>query len=376
MFPCFIYSDAACLCATLCHALKIKKRQKHKPANQTISVVNETTSAKPENFTLIKQPCAYPIFNGINGCQEVKSISQGGYGKVYLVKMIDLEQNQQAALKDFHYNEFECEKEKGILQIIATGEKIKGKTLQIAHVREDIEGVECPNLMLEYIPGFDLDHRLLHQYEFPILLNFVKHLMNQIGYGVLQELHSMNIYHNDLKPNNIMFDPSRQKFYLVDFGLAVPLSLLNQWKFHRANFFTTINFMSPWHLRILNESSYDPEIKSNHNVLNNKETRSYAQKADYYSLGLTIIRILGRFCRGTEPLCAMTKWIYSIQQTHFETIEDRAFGRMDVAALARLYSPYWQRINEILTLYLKDYVDECADADFYFISNLFKWLDG
>ena len=59
------------------------------------------------------------------------------------------------------------------------------------------------------------------------------------------ECYSMNIYHNDLKPANIMFDPQKQLFYLIDFGISIPLSLMHQTEFMDIDFFTTLPFMSP-----------------------------------------------------------------------------------------------------------------------------------
>ena len=166
-------------------------------------------------------------FKGINGCEPIGIISNGAFGQVWLVRMNDIDHNQEAALKVFYSGDFmlECERERAILQHITMHGKRTGKPLQIAHIREDIEGVECPNLMLEYIHGFDLNHKVLKQYTFSLLFGFVKHMIEQIG-NILNHLHSMNIYHNDLKPANIMFHPDKHLFYLIDFGLAVPLSLL------------------------------------------------------------------------------------------------------------------------------------------------------
>ena len=56
---------------------------------------------------------------------------------------------------------------------------------------DDIRGIHCPNLMLEFIEGFDLTDQRLSEHSFDILTHFVKHMMNQIGFGVLNELHSI-----------------------------------------------------------------------------------------------------------------------------------------------------------------------------------------
>lgn len=43
-------------------------------------------------------------------------------------------------------------------------------------------------------------------------------LMNSMAY-----IHKMKVIHGDVKPGNIMYDQSRQHFYLIDFGLAFQL---------------------------------------------------------------------------------------------------------------------------------------------------------
>ena len=174
-----------------------------------------------------------PRFHGIYGCEEIKRISRGAFGDVYLVRMTQFEKHKKAALKVFNaaadacFNVLSCEREKTVLRHIAIQEKMTGTRLQIAHIREDIHGVHCPNLMLEYIDGFDLNDEILSAYPFEKLFHFVASMLKQIGDGVLSALHQMNIFHNDLKPANIMFSTIKQLFYLLDLGLSVPLALLD-----------------------------------------------------------------------------------------------------------------------------------------------------
>ena len=327
----------------------------------------------------------YPEFRGINGCQPIKVISEGAFGKVHLVKMIDLEEhNQQAALKVFgDRDKMECEREKAVLENIAMHEKYAGKELQIAYIRDDIKGVECPNLMLEYIDGFDLNDNTLKIYPFSHLVNFVKNMMDQIGFGVLNDLHSMGIYHNDLKPANIMFNPDKQLFYLIDFGKAVSLSLVKLREFQNANFFTTLQYMSPWHLKLVNDSRYVSHwdyysftpfrYKKNckYNISNNNKTRVYAANADFYSLALTAIRVLGMHCNEhivEEPLCYMAKRIVALQHRMFKEIDPRKFINGDIEKIdyGGWFAPYWQKIQREL----RQFPDEPAE----FRSNLADWL--
>ena len=358
------YLDASCICEALCNAFGSSQTIKKSPINRTKSssavsirrLTNErNTSHQNDRVDFSRQPdFTYPSFEGINGCLPIKGIASGGYGKVYLVKMINMHPNQETALKvfdafDAKNNLFECEREKAILQHIAVHETEIGKKYQIAHVRDDIKGVRCPNLMLQYVNGFDLTENLLNKRAFSSLdslIAFIKSLMEQIGVGVLGSLHSMNIYHNDLKPANIMFDPHKQLFYLIDFGLAVPLSLLKHAEFIRSNFFTTLQYMSPWHLKLILQSRYILDGRVRYDILsNNNQTRSYAANADFYSFALAVIRILGRHCHGNDSLCGMAKRIVSFQKDYFIDTDERGFAKWDIEALEKKFNPYWRRIS-------------------------------
>ncbi len=37
---------------------------------------------------------------------------------------------------------------------------------------------------------------------------------------ILKEMHSLSIIHRDIKPCNIMYSPSYQKYVLIDFGIS------------------------------------------------------------------------------------------------------------------------------------------------------------
>ena len=311
----------------------------------------------------------YAKFLGINRCKVIKLISKGAFGKVYLVKMVDFIENQEAALKFFNAGDvnFECEREKSILQHITVHENVRGTKLQIAHIRDDVKGVRCPNLMLEHIDGFDLNHDFLKQYAFSTLVEFVKNMMKQIGFCVLNDLHSMNIYHNDLKPTNIMFNTKERLFYLIDFGLAVPLSLLNQTEFSRANFFTTLQFMSPWHIKLVNRSRIEYNMSY---MTNDADTKSNAAKADFWSFGLTIIRTLGMHCHGRDALCLMSQNIVSLQNNYFEREQEQGFIHWNIEEIKNILTPYWTSIRDIFRNHIRAY----PDSNYLFMSTLARCL--
>ena len=315
------------------------------------------------------------VFQGINECQLVNRIASGGFGVVYMVKMINLDQNQEAALKVFSSfgvkrNKYDCEREKLVLKYIAVHERNLRKELNIAHIRTDIDGISCPNLMIEYIHGFDLSDDVLEQYSFPALIDFVKHLMNEIGFGVLNDLHSMGIYHNDLKPNNIMFDTDNELFYLIDFGLALSLELLSRSPQQNAKYLTTLRFNSPWHLKIVRQSQYRSYGCYRYKIQDGNATRLYAANADFYSFGLTIIRIIGKHCRGNDPLCSMAQRILMLQEHYFARVDTDDFVSFEITELERIFVGYWQRVHDLLA----DYRKENPNQHMFFISTLSNWL--
>ena len=195
--------------------------------------------------------------------------------------------------------------------------------------------------------------------------------MDQIGFGVLGNLHSINVYHNDLKPANIMFDTRKQLFYLIDFGLAVPLSLLNQSVFESANFFTTLSFMSPWHLKLVSRHyRYIAGDIYKYKMSNNNATRTFAAKADFYSLGLTALRILGMHCSGNDSMCAMAKEIVALQNYPFGMAEEASFVHWKVEKIEQMLTPYWTKIQEIL----EEYARVNPHQETLFLSTLMDWV--
>ena len=199
-------------------------------------------------------------------------------------------------------------------------------------------------------------------------------MIEQIGDGVLNELHSISIYHNDLKPNNIMYDPQRKLFYLVDFGKAVPLSLMNQNEFERTNIFASLQFMSPWHLKLVHQSRYfsDNMFIFEYKILNNNETQLYAANADFYAFGLTAIQVLGKNCEAREPLCYMAQSIVSFQEFYFNNADSENFIRWNISRLQNVLLPYWETIQNVSTEYMK--VIPYDHKDKIFISSVFNWL--
>ena len=305
-------------------------------------------------------------FQNIPGCELIKPIGKGTYGEVYHVRL----QDKEAVLKVFKggnamQNKIEYETEQTILREIALHEHANGKKLQISHLMPGIQGDHAPNLVLEYIQGYDLTKLNPIRFRtFASLTEYILSMMKQMEH-VLDGLHAMNIYHNDIKPANILCDSEHKLFHLIDFGLAVPLSLLHLSHFRQVKFWTTLPFMSPFHLEIIEK------IKMHGSMQNDDNTRQKAKFADFYSLGVTAITILANNCFGNDALCLMAKRIERRQRL-FSREDTMGFVHWTVQMTKSKMMPYWRTIQDtVREAYGKKQANE-NDAEL--VRLLAKWL--
>ena len=301
---------------------------------------------------------------------------RGSFTRVYIIPL--LPSNHKIALKVFtngssQRNElFECLREKRLLNEIAKHERYAGKELQIAHVKDDIYGIQCPVLQLEVIDGCDLSFpSKLPSFGMSKLLSFVKMMMNQIGLGVngtLNQLHAMNIYHNDIKPANIMYSAQKKLFYLIDFGRSIPLSLLHLAEFDDANALTTLQVMSPYHFYLLRQSR---QISSTglvtYRLFNDEATRTMARLSDFYSLGMTALFFVANNChQNEEDFCFMTKSILAYANSHFSQCY-----LQNLEAICQQMMPYWRTIQDALLAY--DML-QCSKQNQAMMRKLKNWI--
>ena len=281
---------------------------------------------------------------------------RGSFARVYIIPL--LPSNHKIALKVFtngssQRNElFECLREKRLLNEIAKHERYAGKELQIAHVKDDIYGIQCPVLQLEAIDGCDLSFpSKLPSFGMSELLSYVKMMMNQIGLGVngtLNQLHAMNVYHNDIKPANIMYSAQKKLFYLIDFGRSIPLSLLHLAEFEDANALTTLQVMSPYHFYLLRQSrQISGRGVVTYRLFNDGATRTMARYSDFYSFGMTVLFFVANNChQNDDDFCLMTKNILAYANSHFSQC-----NLQNLEAIYQQMMPYWRTIQDALLAY-------------------------
>ena len=166
--------------------------------------------------------------------QIVKVLGQGTFGITYLASFIIrgelgvIETGAKCAIKEFFMKDFNgriestvtCSnqngsfgyyKEKFIKEAIKLG---KLKHSNIIQVMELFEENSTAYYVMEYIDGGTLDDQIFNGLSEIQAIKYTK----QIG-GALEYMHSQNMLHLDLKPNNIMIRNNGEAI-LIDFGLS------------------------------------------------------------------------------------------------------------------------------------------------------------
>ncbi len=145
-----------------------------------------------------------------------KALGQGGFGITYLVK--DKQGNQLVVktLNDWLQRQYDFAKfQQDFLNEALRLAKFRHP--HIVRVDEVIQEGDVWGMVMEYIDGEDLAHRVWHQGVLPEpeALRYIQ----QIG-EALTLVHNNGLLHRDIKPLNIMLRKSRGEAVLIDFGIA------------------------------------------------------------------------------------------------------------------------------------------------------------
>jgi eukaryotic-like serine/threonine-protein kinase len=145
-----------------------------------------------------------------------KALGQGGFGITYLVKD---KQGNQLVVKTL--NEWlQCQYDFENFQQDFLNEALrlaKFRHPHIVRVDEVIQEGDLWGIVMEYIDGEDLAHRVWQQGA--LSESEALHYIQQIG-EALTLVHNNGLLHRDIKPLNIMVRKSQLEAVLIDFGIA------------------------------------------------------------------------------------------------------------------------------------------------------------
>src|SRR5713226_2519405 len=162
--------------------------------------------------------------------QAVRLLGEGGMGRVYLARQLDL--GRQVVIKVMHDH---------IAADPQFRERFQRETLLMARFQHpyavtlydaSLNDPEGPCIVMEYIRGITLDTLLMRNTR----LNpaRVGRLLGQLC-EALQAAHAQGIVHRDLKPTNLMVvdsDSPYEKIKVMDFGLAKLIDI-NPMSYHK-----------------------------------------------------------------------------------------------------------------------------------------------
>lgn len=215
-----------------------------------------------------------------------KVLGQGGFGITYLATQDIL--NRKVAIKEFFFKEF-CEREDGTNTITlgtqsnkATVEKFLKKFIKEA---QTISALHHPNIVqihdifrenntayyvMEYIDGESLGDIVKIQGALPETK--AVEIINKVAVA-LDYIHTKNINHLDVKPNNIMVRHNDGEVILIDFGVAKQYD-------EKTKEGTTTTPVGISH-------GYSPSEQYKRNGVS-----SFSPESDIYSLGATLYKMV------------------------------------------------------------------------------------
>lgn len=222
-------------------------------------------------------------------------LGQGGFGITYLAEQVSL--NRKVAIKElFIGGEGQAINDRRGNQVVVTNsanqasfnqqkEKFKKEALRLANlshpnlakVHEFFEENGTAYIVMDYIDGMSLGAKLRR--EGPLSENLVLDYLKQI-LAALEVAHKQNIWHLDIKPENIMVDKSGHVF-LLDFGASKHIDSKNTLT-TSLSIALTPAFCAPELLDLGNESP-DNYIQA---------LKEIGPWTDIYSLGATMYNLL------------------------------------------------------------------------------------
>lgn len=133
-------------------------------------------------------------------------------------------------------------------------------------------------IVMEYIEGIPLSRLSNEKLSDDNLNNIIQQLLIAVGY-----IHSLQIVHRDIKPDNIIYDPRSGVVKLIDFGFSCYSVLYNVKYQCRMNTKGTPSYIAPeiwaYYLQGTKDITTDEDIEK-------------LKKADMWSLGMSLYQLI------------------------------------------------------------------------------------
>jgi len=249
----------------ICHHCNYKEKDEPPPYHLKAGTIlgnkfeRNTKSGDPGTKALY---CQEHSVRGASGAKYLvgNSIGEGGFGIVYIGRCIesDINQDRIVAIKEYYPKSYVSRSsavsseiivitkdkdnfEKGKSRLLEEARKLNelNKTEGIVDILDYVQANNTAYIVMEYLEGITLKEHLSldlnNRFSFNEVLEMMKPLMKALKY-----VHSQDIIHRDISPNNIMIlDPYFQKtpvhrmggasrvrhLKLLDFGAAKSISI-------------------------------------------------------------------------------------------------------------------------------------------------------
>jgi len=164
------------------------------------------------------QSCGLPLLLK-ERYRAIEPIGQGGFGKTFLAVDEDMPSKRQCVIKQFfNQSGLKAQKAKELfVQEAVQLEKLGKQHPQIPELFAHVELGIGLFLVQEFIDGQDLLQELKQEGAFDEAK--IRHLLNDL-LPVLRFIHSQQVIHRDIKPDNIIRRQVDGKLFLVDFGVS------------------------------------------------------------------------------------------------------------------------------------------------------------
>lgn len=157
---------------------------------------------------------SFSILNYINEYEIIKAIKSGGYGKVYLAQHTIT--GKKVAIKENDVTNLSNEEIYNISR-----EALYLETLKHKNIIKYINSYSYDSnfyMVMQYAEGGELGSYV--QSEVWLTEEKVKLIFSQMV-DAIKLMHSKNVIHRDLKPNNILFlDKEKENIAIIDFGIS------------------------------------------------------------------------------------------------------------------------------------------------------------